>query len=440
MKTRVSILLWLAVSGTNRHGEAPICCRLTVHGKRAELRTGIWVAPKDWSDARKKVLGSGAPSRTANATLTKLVDELTDLWADLERQAKPVTTQALVRLYKGGGAVVDMLGLCDLFLAERGGLVGIEIAASSFVVDKARRKLLGEFIASAKLAGLRPEEFTHNLADKLLYWCLKERGHKRAYANKIVQFVSQCLRWGVRREHLQKSPLELYQLKRGETAEITYLGVAELAHLSTSALPVPCLDRVRDCFVFQCWTGLAYADVVALNVAASAEYHKQKDGTLRRVLRITRAKSTVAHGYECVIFLLPEAERVLAKYGDKLPMPSNQVYNRYLKQVGELCGIDLAKMCSHVGRKTAGTLLFNMGIPLPVVSRFLGHANTIITQKIYAKLLDTTIVDAFSAVFGAAPEASFALPIAPLELPATNLPTRPAQRLPSHKAPAKEAG
>jgi integrase/recombinase XerD len=108
-------------------------------------------------------------------------------------------------------------------------------------------------------------------------------------------------------------------------------------------------------------------------------------------------------GYECVIPLLPEAERILAHYQDELPVFTNQVYNRYLKELGQFCDIKAEKMTTHVGRKTAGTLFLNMGAPLPVVSKILGHANVLITQRLYAELLDTTVIDAFAMLGGYAP-------------------------------------
>jgi integrase/recombinase XerD len=400
MKTSVKILFWLGLSSQNAKGQAPINCRVTVAGKRTELRTGIWVEPKEWSDARKKVLGSGPAARTANAALTKMQDQLNDLHADLERQDKPVTAQALARGYKADGAVLNMLELFEAFSVERQQLVGVEVSKASVSVDKARYALLTAFLEAKQLTHLRPEEFTCNLADKLLYWLLAERKLGRGYANKVLQTVNQVLRWGVRREYLSSNPMQFYKLKRAETNEIKFLGVGELAQLSAATLAVPCLERVRDYFVFQCWTGLAYADLAALNVAASAEYYKDKSGNLHRRLRVRRAKSTIGHGYECIIPLLPEAERILALHGDKLPVPTNQVYNRYLKQVAELCGLEADKITSHVGRKTAGTLLLNMGVPLPVVSKILGHANTLITQRVYAKLLDTTVADALSGFMG----------------------------------------
>lgn len=414
MKTRVSIAFW----ANNRDKGAELCstspvaiyCRITVQGKRLEYSTGLattygnWVAAADMSHVK----GRTPADKHINTQLTKLRDELTDIWADLERQGKPVTGSRILAIYKNGGSPLSLLELYKAFLLEREGLIGVEIAPASQKQAQMRFNRLSEFLAEQKVSDLRPEEFTHNMGDKLLQWLLKSRNYKRNTANKVLSTMSQVLTWGIRREYLDKNPLALYKRKSAAPAEIKFLSAGELRLLTQQPMPAAYLDRARDCFVLQCWTGLAYADLAALDVRRDARIHLDKaTNTVRRVLYITRAKSTMQKGYECVIPLLPEAERILAKYEDEMPVPTNQVYNRFLKELGQICQIDGAKMTSHVGRKTSGTLLLNMGIPLPVVSKFLGHANTIITQKLYAKLLDTTVIDSFAQAFGGAPAPAF---------------------------------
>lgn len=410
MKTILGLTFWLRTDKMNSKGTVPLSCRLSIRGRKAELSTGIRLAPKDWNGPRRKVLGTSEAAKRANSYLLQMQNELEDLVADLDRQGKVVTAQNLARLYRkpttSGQTLLELYGA---FLAERAGLVGVELAQATTKSNRTRYNRLRDFLTAHQLTALLPEEVTHNLADKLLHWCMKQRDFKRNTANKQIHGLSQVLKWGVRREFIDKNPLELYEYREQRQGEIKYLTVSELAQLTQANLLTSNLERARDCFVFQCWTGLAYADLAAINVARDARYHTDKVGNLRRTLYITRAKSTMQKGYECVIPLLPEAERLLAQYGDALPVPTNQVYNRFLKEIGALCHIEAARMTSHVGRKTAGTLLLNMGIPLPVVSNFLGHANTIITQKLYAKLLDTTVVDAFERVFSGA--AAQALPM-----------------------------
>lgn len=407
-----------------------IYCRITVAGKCVNFSTNCpEVTYGEWNSQAQRVVGKKHSASVVNAAITKMADQLTDIWADLERQKKPVTAQSIQRIYrKGGTAALSLLELYEAWVAERKTLVGIEISYASLEQGQTRFNRLTEFLAQQRATDLRPEEMTHNMADRLLHWLLKERGFARGTANKVISTVGQVLRWGVRREYVEKNPLMLYQFKAAAPPEIKYLTSGELQLLTDYDMPYPYLARARDCFVFQCWTGLAYADLMALDVARDADYVRSEGtNTMYRVLRIRRQKSTMSKGFECTIPLLPEAERLLAKYGDQMPVVTNQAYNRFLKEIGQLCGLAEDKMTTHVGRKTAGTLMLNMGIPLPEVSKFLGHSNTIITQKLYAKLLDKTVVDSFSRVFGGGMMA----PAAPLAL----APPQPPQLLVLPPAP-----
>ncbi|OGX80840.1 hypothetical protein BEN47_06170 [Hymenobacter lapidarius] len=369
---------------------------------RIEVATGIETTYGDWDGAASRVLGRTPAARTANESLVKMRDRLTDIVADLDRQNKPITAKRVQRVYLTNGAMLNMIELFQQFLAEQQGLVGVEISPATATAHKVRFGNICAFLQAHKLTELRPEEFTINMADKLLYWLMKAKGHKRNTALKNLQNVSQVLTWGVRREHLDKNPMVLYQYKLTAPGEIKYLTVGEIGILRATCLP-DYLARVRDCFLFQCWTGLAYADLYALNVARDAEYQTDAQGNLRRLLRVRRQKSTMHHGYECVIPLLPEAERLLSQYKGELPVPANAVYNRYLKEIGAVCGFSADKMTTHVGRKTAGVMMLNLGIRMEVVSKFLGHSSVKMTEKVYAKILDTTLVNEFDRVFSVTP-------------------------------------
>ena len=88
---------------------------------------------------------------------------------------------------------------------------------------------------------------------------------------------------------------------------------------------------------------------------------------------------------------------ILAKYKDKLPIISNVKYNEYLKVVAQAAGID-KPLSSHWARHTGATLLLNSGIDMRIVSKICGHSSAKITEQVYAKLLDETVVDAVADI------------------------------------------
>lgn len=90
--------------------------------------------------------------------------------------------------------------------------------------------------------------------------------------------------------------------------------------------------------------------------------------------------------------LLPIAKEILKKYEYKLPIPSNQKVNEYLKEIGVLCNIK--KMLHfHLARHSFGSsVTLNNDVPLTSVSKMMGHSNTKITQR-YAEVLKSTLIN-----------------------------------------------
>jgi integrase len=114
------------------------------------------------------------------------------------------------------------------------------------------------------------------------------------------------------------------------------------------------------------------------------------------MLLINRQKTNTA----ATIPLLRPAAEVLAKYGgERLPVPSNQYYNRMLKQVAYMIGLQ-KHITTHVGRKTAGMILLQDGVSMTIVSRVLGHKSVSITEKHYAHVLADTVTNEMSKVLG----------------------------------------
>ena len=72
-------------------------------------------------------------------------------------------------------------------------------------------------------------------------------------------------------------------------------------------------------------------------------------------------------------------------------------YNEYLKIIAQAAHID-KPVSSHWARHTGATILLNRGIPMQIVAKICGHSSTRITEQVYAKLLDETVVDAIKGL------------------------------------------
>jgi site-specific recombinase XerD len=156
----------------------------------------------------------------------------------------------------------------------------------------------------------------------------------------------------------------------------TSLTETELIQLIKKKMSVQRLDQVRDLFLFQCFTGLAYIDMKNLRT----EWIEQQ------IIKTSRQKSgepTVAYMYNC-------AEMILKKYSNVLPIVSNQKMNAYLKEIADICDIS-KRLTTHVARHTyATTVNLKNGVSLQTVQKLLGHA-TIKQTEHYARMDDSDV-------------------------------------------------
>ena len=203
--------------------------------------------------------------------------------------------------------------------------------------------------------------------------------------NNYHRFLNSFIMDAVDAGYLNRNPYRWLNIEKdkGSKGISKYLSPIEFSRLKTAAMPTSKLEKIRDLFVFQTYTCLSYTDLKEFDPNRIHEIKGMKVYTGNR--RKTKE--------EFVIPLLKPALEILNKYNGKLPVISNVKYNEYLKIVAQAAKID-KPVSSHWARHTGATLLLNNGVPMGIVSKVCGHSSTRITEQIYAKLLNETIVDA----------------------------------------------
>jgi site-specific recombinase XerD len=182
----------------------------------------------------------------------------------------------------------------------------------------------------------------------------------------------------------KSNPYIQFKVLKGKSKAPTFLDEAEIAKIQNYCPDNEKLQKVKDLFIFQCFTGLAFVDAMSFSRLDVSEL----DG--KETIRSNRTKTDESF----VILFLPEAKKIAEKYSYNLPKLSNQKYNDYLKLLGAGAGIKKT-ITTHSGRHTFATYLINNDIPVESVSKAMGHASIKQTQH-YAKLLGKKVVSDMS--------------------------------------------
>ena len=208
---------------------------------------------------------------------------------------------------------------------------------------------------------------------------------------KQLSFLKWFLRWAFKKGVHQNNAYDSYKPKLKSTQKkIIFLTWEELNKLREFEIPAAkqALDRVRDVFLFQCFTGLRYSDVFNLRRSDIKGDH----------IEVTTVKTSDS----LIIELNNHSKAILDKYKDVafeddkvLPVITNQKMNDYLKELAELAGIDepvrqtyyrgneridevtpkYALLGTHAGRRTFICNALALGIPPQVVMKWTGHSD-----------------------------------------------------------------
>ena len=226
---------------------------------------------------------------------------------------------------------------------------------------------------------------------------------------KQFSFLRWFLRWCRKRNYLQTNVFEDFRPKlKTAQKKIIFLTQTELAQVKNYVIPLEkeYLERVRDVFLFLCFTGLRYSDVCNL----------KKSDIKGDSIEITTIKTMDS----LIIELNNHSREILEKYKDRvferglaLPVITNQKMNEYLKELMELAGIDepirethyrgneridtiipkYALISTHAGRRTFICNALSLGIPPQVVMKWTGHSDYK-AMKPYIDISDETKISA----------------------------------------------
>ncbi|RZK97627.1 MAG: hypothetical protein EOO89_32970, partial [Pedobacter sp.] len=203
----------------------------------------------------------------------------------------------------------------------------------------------------------------HFLSD-LDYYLKVVKDQNQNTINKVIERLKKVIKIAVGNGWLSADPFILYQKKK-YVKEVIFLTKLELKKLESHKFVQQRLEAVRDCFIFSCYTGLAYNEAALLT-----DEHLQlaEDGYTWIEMIRQKTQRPIA------VPVLSQAMQVLKKYdypnkkGLLLPLISNQKMNSYLKEIGPIVGINKI-LTHHIARKTyASTVLMNNDIPVEMPS------------------------------------------------------------------------
>ena len=378
-------------------GRATVRLIATFENQRVRLATGEQCLAADWNKKSGWFRKTFPDLDNATKRLNALRVRVELAYSELRTKHGTVTAGQLKAALTAAAA--PTAGLVALFGEYVGIMPGLGFAASTVRAYASVRNTLDEW-AGGRGGALTLADFDMAAYEDLLGWLRAVRGLADNSVAGFVKRVKPFLEWARESRGLALAVDPAKLRVQWEDVEKVWLSADELAAVAAALLPAG-LTRVRDAFVFCCYTGLRYSDLHDLHAGNVQEW----DGG--KVLRLTQTKTRTGVS----VYLTPPALALLAKYDGTrvrlLPVMANQVMNRALKRIARLAGVTSAVevvekaagqvlkrpvpkwelVTMHTARHTFATQSLMRGMPVEVLQKVLGHAN-IKTTLIYAKVVE----------------------------------------------------
>lgn len=197
---------------------------------------------------------------------------------------------------------------------------------------------------------------------------------------KSFKFLKTIFNQAIKEGIVKSSPFaQMDKLTYKQTAR-TFLTAAEIKKIGALKIePSNPLYNIQKWFLIQCYTGLRAGDLEQVDT-------KRIFSEGRIIIHTNKTGEVVSQP------LLPNVKELL----EQAPpfKITNQEYNRQLKSLAALAGVS-KNISSHIARHSFAMRLMELGKDIHVAQKLLGHSS-INTTKIYAKIQDKRIDEAFS--------------------------------------------
>ena len=380
-----------------KNGKAFIYARITIYQKRLSINLKRKVPLELWDSQNKKMLGNSTKSKQFNQYLELAKSQLYQNYQVLKGAGKLLTAQMVKDYFMGDDkSTKTLIELIEYHSKKIDGTLAAGTIRNFGITEGYIRK----FLSSIKLKDIHLSRLNYKFIcdfESFLHQ-VYPKNHPRAMSHntvmKHIQRLRKMIRLAYHLEWLDKDPFRRWKTTFEKT-DREFLSENELSNLASYEIPLERLERIRDLFLFSCYTGISYADLRLLtpkNIWVGDDYKKWI---------VTNRQKTNTH---VKVPLMPTAQDLIDKYaehpmtqisGTLFPEVTNEKANLYLKEIANACGIT-KNLTFHMARHTfATTVTLNNGMSIETVSKLLGHTK-IATTQIYARVLDKKVEEDMS--------------------------------------------
>lgn len=355
----------------NKYGKALVYVSAYLPGEnRQYFSTDIELTPAEWDPVRRQVNVRSPYMNFKNAECAALIRQLVDIEMMLRLKGARVSVYNIKQEYRRQDDFSDFYDFVDKKLLNESGCSEHTLLGRKSVYNS-----LKQFTPHLNFKDLNAQ-FLKDY-EQFLYRKKYKLGTVSEYLTIFRIFIKAGIRYGCMSK--DDNPFLNYRIRKAPSVK-TGITSDTLENLEKMSFPASeaNLKLVRDLFLFSCYTGLRFSDILCLR----AEHIIRKDG--KKYLRLLTQKNKREVCVPLSELFDGKAARLLEQYqsDDRIfPwLPNNRV-NERLKIIGKRLETPQA-LTFHQARHTFASILAEKGAN-PYTLKFLMGHSSIQTSMIY---------------------------------------------------------
>lgn len=418
----------------NEYGEYPVVIQYCTQGKPVKKTTDIRVAPEHWLGGKDKYVKGGRDGHPKAALLNNRLNNFKDTYDKMINDhlggGNKIITEAALRAILNGTyqqhkeTQEGKVPFIPFVLEHNEGLYKTDkIGVSVWMNVKSYMNKFDKFLRTIKRLNTNENNVLYcrdidvDLIKDYIIWRKEVEGNSNATINKalspIIKTVKVCCRKGwISREECEEIS-DLYLNAEGKSVddsiEKEFLTIEQLRKFK-EVVRVAKYERTReiaDMFLFACFAGLRLSDLMTLkwsdiDMEKNMISHMQYKGHNRKAKMLYIPLNDISRDildrwngrYEEFVFGLLPSGYDLSDDAAFLKVKNTReaTINQSLRSVGDKMELPF-NLHIHLGRHTYAMMALNGGVDIKTTSSLLGHASTMVTEKVYATLLPNTIAE-----------------------------------------------
>lgn len=330
------VKFYLRTKPNIKDGFSSVLVRIYLDHHRDSLAYSHVSVPADaWDANKEKVKLNTLEGRLINRRLETLKKQITDIYL-LHEKDEDLSIELIKQIYNAQAeSKANKGGVCNFFdnyIKENEEVIAVDNRYRFVKVAT----LFKQYMAHAyKVKDIDFEHIDHKMLQEFEFYLCETCGYSnRRTIKNMMRFLQVMLGAAKELGMMEHNPFNSYRSKTICPLKIDYLTIDDIRRLKKVVLGTNRLDRIRDCFLFSCYTGLSYREAKSL----SRDKLTRLNGSTWILLEY---KDTPRY-----IPILPFAASIIRKYSSEqensqvLPLISQQKTNQYLKEIAEIAGIN----------------------------------------------------------------------------------------------------